>query len=58
MNTNNDQSFIPDENLLQDLAKRLFRENSYQTSADPVAGQYAPVNESFTDPRIERIPFS
>ena len=52
MNTNIDQSFIPDEKLLQDLANRLFRENSYPATAAPLAGQYAPVNESFTDPRI------
>src|SRR5579863_5051364 len=50
MNTNNDQPFFPDEKLLQDMANRLFRENeSY--SPLPVIGQYAPVNESPTDPR-------
>jgi cysteine desulfurase/selenocysteine lyase len=50
MNTNIDQPFFPDEKLLQDLANRLFRENeSY--SLLPVIGQYAPVNESLTDPR-------
>jgi cysteine desulfurase / selenocysteine lyase len=44
MNTNNDQPFFPDENLLQELANRLFKENeSY--SPLPVIGQYTPVNE-------------
>ena len=49
MNTNNDNSFPPDERLLQEMANHLFRENdSY--SLLPVTGQYLPVNESPTDP--------
>ena len=58
MSTNIDQPFQPDEKLLQELANRLFRENeSY--SPLPIIGQYAPVNESPTDPRnssFETIP--
>ncbi|HZZ76287.1 MAG TPA: hypothetical protein VFE04_10185, partial [Puia sp.] len=50
MNTNTDQSFFPDEKLLQEMANRLFRENeSY--SPLPAIDQYIPVNESITDPR-------
>src|SRR5664279_46679 len=50
MNTNIDQPFSPDEKLLQELANRLFKDyDSY--SSLPVAGHYAPIDESPTDPR-------
>ena len=52
MSTNTDPNFIPDENLLQDLANRLFRENDYSATVFPVAGQYLPTNETPTDPRL------
>ncbi|HET7002591.1 MAG TPA: family 2A encapsulin nanocompartment cargo protein cysteine desulfurase [Puia sp.] len=50
MNTNIDQSSLPDEKSLQELANRLFRENELYSPL-PVIGQYAPVNESLTEPR-------
>jgi cysteine desulfurase / selenocysteine lyase len=43
MSTNINPPFYPDENLLQELANRLFKDQS--TTSIPVAGQYAPVNE-------------
>src|SRR5258706_1593376 len=50
MSTNIDGPFIPDENLLQELANGLFKENPYAPGI-PVAGQYPPANDSPTDPR-------
>jgi cysteine desulfurase/selenocysteine lyase len=50
MSINIDQPFSPDEGLLQELANRLFKDNEAYTTP-PVAGHYAPVNESPTDPR-------
>lgn len=50
MNTNTDQPFFPDEKLLQELANRLFRENESHNPV-PAIEQYAPVNETLTDPR-------
>jgi len=50
MSTNIDQPFLPDEKLMQDLANRLFKDHESH-SILPVAGHYAPVDESPTDPR-------
>jgi cysteine desulfurase / selenocysteine lyase len=60
MSTNIDQPFSPDERLLQELANRLFKDNESHSSL-PVAGHYAPVDESPTDPRntssFDAIPY-
>src|SRR6202171_3227328 len=46
MSTNIDIPFFPEENLLQDLANRLFKDYAYSTTAVPLGGQYLPVSDS------------
>jgi cysteine desulfurase / selenocysteine lyase len=50
MSTNIDNAFIPEENLIQDLANRLFKDEPYTDSTMPVIGQYSPVNETSVAP--------